>query len=50
MITTITEKGTLNIKPESELESFALKVWFDDYTKKEGNCSLSIETIEHKGQ
>ena len=27
----IDEKGTLKITPETSLESFALKVWMDDY-------------------
>ena len=47
---TMNETGTLTVKAETAMESFALKQWaagyFSDSEKKDGGITLQIETIE----
>lgn len=40
--------GILVVSPETELESYALKMWSEEYNKEggNGNSILMIETIE----
>lgn len=44
MITTIKSDGTLFIKAESELESFALSRWAYEYIEKCGCEKIMIDT------
>ena len=45
MITTISESGTLTIRPLTELESFALQQWVKSYQNDEG-CGLEVLTLK----
>lgn len=47
MKATITASGNLKITPENELESWALKTWFESYNEIRSDCrsTLSVEDI-----
>jgi hypothetical protein len=49
MKATINEHGTLEIKAENSLESYALNKWYDNYTEEEMcESTLKIDTISFK--
>lgn len=47
MRATITANGTLKVTPENEMESWALKTWFENYTgvNSATRVMLSVEDV-----
>lgn len=48
MTATITEKGTLRIMPETEIESYAIQKWVEENLITSDPCNIEVETLNQK--